>query len=687
MSAMKTSRQALATRTRRYRWLVPLSATVLASCQNPGSLIQPRSQGETLLQLPSTVLRNPAPTPAPGQPISRENPLLDSRENPLLDSRDNPLVDRRENPLVDLNQLLANNAGGLVSNQAASLSGQAWVASSLVSNAAAGLVSNGAGLFRIANLAEVPLQRALVYLSDTRERPFLDPETGQILATTTDEKGAFKFAKAPASASVVVNAVLSGNRRLVGFQIPREKQESTLRLDLASTLVTEFLRERALERAATASLGDLDPGLQALPELTRLTQEGLASGSLAVPDLRVGRIPEMNRAYLVGFASRLPTLRLRWESLLGEPLTVIETLAGSIPGFRGDGKPATEARFANPSSLARTSDGGWLVADTGNNRIRRIAPDGTTTSLAGNGTPESITARVLAGEAIDYSGLGGAAIGTILYDPRSVLPLPGGSMLVGVLGNSRILHVDAAGTMRPLVDPHPGGTVSEGNVRSGSPKPTIRSPIGMTLGPDGKVYIADIQHHVVRQLTWTQEASPDSYVIDKVAGVYGKQDVVPIGMAYMYALKPPRETAIAGPYGICFDGQGQLIVTETFGNRVLRLEKADGRLHVLAGTGRSTVSGDGGQATAAGVPYPTAITYDATRNRVLVGSWQSPRIRAIDLATGIISTLAGTGDDSQDGLIRKAAIGDIGGLALDVDGRPVFTEVQTGRVRKLWLAE
>jgi|GEM_PF-1357313 len=672
MSAMKTSRQALATRTRRTRWLVPLSATVLASCQNPGSLIQPRSQGETLLQLPSTVLRNPSPTPAPGQPAIRENPLLDSR--------DNPLVDRRENPLVDLNQLVANNAGGLVSNQAASLSGQAWVASSLVSNAAAGLISNGAGLFRIANLAEVPLQRALVYLSDTRERPFLDPETGQILATTTDEKGAFKFAKAPASASVVVNAVLSGNRRLVGFQVPREKQEAMLRLDLASTLVTEFLRERALERAATASLGDLDPGLQALPELTRLTQEGLASGSLAVPDLRVGRIPEMNRTYLVGFASRMPTLRQRWESLLGEPLTVIETIAGSIPGFRGDGQAAKDARFANPSGLVRAADGSWFVADTGNNRIRRIAPDGSTSTVAGDGTPESIMERFLKGEISDYHGIGGAAAGTILYDPRSVLVLPGGSWLVGVLGNSRIFHVDQAGTMRSLVDAHPGGNVSEGNVRSGSPRPTIRSPIGMTLGPDGNLYIADIQHHVIRRLAWTQEASPDTYVIDKVAGVYGKQGA-------MYELKPPGEMSLAGPYGICFDGQGQLIVTEAFGNRVLRLEKADGRLHVLAGTGRSTISGDGGPATSAGVPYPTAIVYDAARNRVLVGSWQSPRIRAIDLKTGIISTVAGTGEDAQDGLVRKAALGDIGGLALDVDGRPVFTEVQTGRIRKLWLQD
>ena len=682
MTVMDIPRQARVSRSRRRRWILSVSAATLAACQNPNLSSFPVNRESSSLLFPSSAFEKPAAS-GPGAAA-----LIPAAQDPaLVDRRDNPLIDRRDNPLVDLNQLVANNAGGLVSNQAASLSGQAWVASNLVANNSAGLIANGAGLFRIASLTEVPLQRALVYLSDTRERPFLDPDTGQILSTTTDDSGVFKFAKAPASASVVVNAVLSGNRRLVGFQVPREKQEAILRLDLASTLVTEFLRERALERSATASLGDLDPDLQALPDLTRLTQEGLASESLTVPDLRVGRIPDMNRAYLVGFASRLPVLRARWETLLGEKLSVIETIAGSIPGFRGDGSPATEARFANPSGLVRTSDGSWIVADTGNNRIRRIAPDGTTSSLAGNGTPETITARVLAGESIDYSGFGGAAAGTILYDPRSVLPLPGGSLLVGVLGNSRILHVDAAGTMRLLVDPHPGGTVSEGNVRAGSPKPTIRSPIGMTLGPDGKVYIADIQHHVVRQLTWTQEASPDTYVIDKVAGLYGNQNVVPIGMAYMYALKPPRETAIAGPYGICFDGQGQLIVTETFGNRVLRLEQADGRLHVLAGTGRSTVSGDGGQATAAGVPYPTAITYDATRNRVLVGSWQSPRIRAIDLATGIISTLAGTGDDSQDGLIRKAAIGDIGGLALDAQGRPVFTEVQTGRVRRLWLSE
>lgn len=652
------------------RWcLLPLLVIAGGACQSANSL--GRTQAQIYLPL----------IPGSSQPVGSASPTLNpERVDPAASGA-------AQRALVDIESLVANNAGGLVSNHAAGLSGQVWVASGLVSNHSAGLAGGGTSPRRVASLAEVPLQRALIYLSDTRERPFLDPETGQVLATTTDDSGAFKFAKAPAGETVVVNAALSGNRRLVGFQIPVERQEAVLRLDLASTLVTEFLRERALERGATASLGDLDPGLRALPELTRLTREGLTLGAISIPDLRVGRIPDMNRRYLVEFATSLPLLRGQWEDLLGEKLSVVETMAGSIPGFRGDGGPAKSARFSNPSGLVRRADGSWLVADTGNNRVRRIAPDGTMSTMAGNGTPESITARILAGEIQDVYGVGGAAEGTILFDPRSVQPLPGGSWLLGAVGNSSVYHIDPAGTLRALVDPHPGGVVSEGNVRTGSPRPTLRSPIGMALSPDGKVYIADITHRVIRRLVWTDEAKPDTYVIDKVAGRYGVQGTVPIGMSALYQQSPPAETALSAPYGICFDAEGQLIFTDTFANRVLRIEKGDGRLHVLAGSGHSTVSGDGGPATQAGLPFPTAIVYDAKRNRILVGSWQSPRIRAINLSSGLITTLAGAGEDAQDGLLRKAALGDIGGLALDDEGRPVFTEVQMGRVRRLWLSE
>ncbi|MBM3274189.1 MAG: hypothetical protein FJZ00_03485, partial [Candidatus Sericytochromatia bacterium] len=107
--------------------------------------------------------------------------------------------------------LVSNNAGSLVSNNTASLAGSVLAPAALISNNGNNLVSNGSANFRVSSLDAVPLQRALIYLSDTRERLYLDPASGAVLTTTTDDQGKFRFDKAPGGDTVVVNAVLSGN--------------------------------------------------------------------------------------------------------------------------------------------------------------------------------------------------------------------------------------------------------------------------------------------------------------------------------------------------------------------------------------------------------------------------------------------------------------------------------------------
>src|SRR5689334_3556286 len=64
----------------------------------------------------------------------------------------------------------------------------------------------------------------------------------------------------------------------------------------------------------------------------------------------------------------------------------IFTVAGTTFGFSGDNGPATQAQFKSPAGIAATSDGGYLVADSGSNRVRRVSPTGTITTVAGDGT-------------------------------------------------------------------------------------------------------------------------------------------------------------------------------------------------------------------------------------------------------------------------------------------------------------
>jgi len=97
-----------------------------------------------------------------------------------------------------------------------------------------------------------------------------------------------------------------------------------------------------------------------------------------------------------------------------------------VRGFGGDGGPATRASLNSPHNLAVLPDGGFLIADEGNNRVRRVWPNGTITTVAGTG-------------AAGYSGDGGAATAAELNQPKALAVLPGlRGFLVADAANSRI---------------------------------------------------------------------------------------------------------------------------------------------------------------------------------------------------------------------------------------------------------
>jgi len=105
-----------------------------------------------------------------------------------------------------------------------------------------------------------------------------------------------------------------------------------------------------------------------------------------------------------------------------------ERIAGTgADGFSGDGGPADKAQFSAPNGLAVDSGGNLYIADTGNDRIRKVAPDGTITTVAGNGTERNVYAHVTLadGNSVDRyqkapDGDGGPAIHARVSSPDSV---------------------------------------------------------------------------------------------------------------------------------------------------------------------------------------------------------------------------------------------------------------------------
>ncbi|MET7390620.1 NHL repeat-containing protein [Streptomyces sp. NPDC005529] len=313
-------------------------------------------------------------------------------------------------------------------------------------------------------------------------------------------------------------------------------------------------------------------------------------------------------------ASIAPALRETVERLLR--LRAMTTLAGTgQSGFSGDGGPAHHATLSTPRSMAVGPDGSLYIADTFNHRIRRIAADGTITTLAGTGQS-------------GFSGDDGPAHHATLHCPEGVAVGPDGTVHIVDTFNHRVRRIAADATITTLAGTgQPGFSGDDGPAHHAQ----LHFPTNVAVGPDGTVYIADISNHRVRRVT-------TNGIITTVAGTgqhgYGGDG----GPAHHAALAAPRSMAV-GP-------EGSLYIADTFNHRIRRIA-ADGTITTLAGTGQSGFSGDDGPAHHAtlSAPRSLAVRSDGT---VYVADMFNHRIRRI-AADATITTLAGTGQPGFSG--------------------------------------
>jgi DNA-binding beta-propeller fold protein YncE len=163
----------------------------------------------------------------------------------------------------------------------------------------------------------------------------------------------------------------------------------------------------------------------------------------------------------------------------------ITTVAGTgVAGFSGDGGPATRARLGLPVSVAPTADGGFLVADALNGRIRRVGPDGVITTVAGTGVP-------------GFAGDGGPATAAQIGFPVAVAALPGGGFLLADQYGENVRRVDAYGGISTVAGVgRPGMSGDGGQGRYAR----LDYPRGMAVAGDGSILIADQGNRRVRHV-------------------------------------------------------------------------------------------------------------------------------------------------------------------------------------------
>jgi streptogramin lyase len=148
---------------------------------------------------------------------------------------------------------------------------------------------------------------------------------------------------------------------------------------------------------------------------------------------------------------------------------------------------------------------------------------------------------------------------------------------------------------------------------------------------------------------------------------------------------PAKLAKLDEPYGLAVDAGGTIYFADRLNRRVRMIEAGTGTIRTVAGNGAKTYSGDGGPATEAGLVEPNGLALDGS-DRLLIADVADHRIRAVDLKTGRISTLAGTGKakhDGDGGPARAASIHGARAVKVGPDGTIWILERQGNSLRAI----
>lgn len=239
----------------------------------------------------------------------------------------------------------------------------------------------------------------------------------------------------------------------------------------------------------------------------------------------------------------------------------ITTVAGNgNRGFSGDGGSARRARLNTPTALAIDSKGNLYIADTLNHRIRKVNRAGTIVTVTGSGTISTVGHST---GGFGFSGDGGLAVDAQLSIPEGVAVDSHGNLYIADTGNDRIRKVDASGIIRTIAGT--GKNLYAGN-GGRAVRANLYAPVGIAVGPDGSVYFSERYQNTIRVIT-------PRGLIGLVAGRGGVRGDAGDGSAAARA-------KLNDPQGIAFDAVGALYVADT-GNRRVRVVAPSGSITTI----------------------------------------------------------------------------------------------------------
>jgi len=326
----------------------------------------------------------------------------------------------------------------------------------------------------------------------------------------------------------------------------------------------------------------------------------------------------------------------------------ISTVAGNgTEGFSGDGGPATSAQLIYPYSVAVDGAGNLYIADTLDNRIRKVS-GGTITTVAGNGGN-------------GFSGDGGPATSAALNDPQGIAVDSAGNLFIADTRNSRIRKV-SGGTITTVAGNGTGILSGDGGPATSA---QLNFPIGVAVNAAGNLYIADMFNNCIRKVS--------GGTITTVAGN---------GTEGFSGDRGPATSAQLGfPQGVAVDAVGDLYIADTDNYRIRKV--SGGTIATVSGNGTGVFSGDGGPAVSAQLSQPEGVAVDGAGN-IFIADPNNNRVRKV--SGGAIATVAGNGTagfSGDGGPATNASLNSPRGLAVDGAGNLYIADVGNGRIRKI----
>ncbi len=386
---------------------------------------------------------------------------------------------------------------------------------------------------------------------------------------------------------------------------------------------------------------------------------------------------------------------------------IITVVAGNgTKGFSGDNGPATSAQLEGLSSITFDTFDNLYFVDGGNNAIRKVDHStGIITTVAGNGTS-------------GFSGDNGLATSAQLYIPRNIAFDALGDLFIVDSFNNRIRKIDhSTGIITTVV----------GNGSGGDNGPAVNaslfSPAGIAFDGLGDMYVADFSSirkvdHSTGIITTVAgnstlgfsgdgdlainaqlsapaciafDGSNNLYIVDAQNGRIRKIDrstgiiitVVGGNLGFSKDNLPATSIQLAGPTDLVFNSIGNLYFADN--HRIRMVDHLSGIITTVAGDGTPGFSGDNGLAINAKLNYPMNVAFDGLYNLYISDAFNA-RIRKIDHATGVITTVAGNGVSGFSGDNNYAINAQLNiptGLAFDGSGNLYFADQANNRIRKV----